>query len=103
MVVLLIGRSAAAVAGALLVLAAWSSVIRTLIVPRRASTWVTRWVHPMVIRAFQLATSSITDYGQQDRVLAGQAAAIPPLRPPLGPPPGETRTPPGIQVPTAAR
>jgi hypothetical protein len=36
MVVLLIGRSAAAVAGALLVLAAWSSVIRTLIVPRRA-------------------------------------------------------------------
>jgi len=36
MVVLLIGHSAAAVAGALLVLAAWASVIRTLIVPRRA-------------------------------------------------------------------
>jgi hypothetical protein len=37
MVVLLIGRSAAAVAGAVLVLAAWSSVIRTLIVPRRTA------------------------------------------------------------------
>jgi hypothetical protein len=36
MVVLLIGHSAAAIAGALLVLAAWASVIRTLIVPRRA-------------------------------------------------------------------
>jgi hypothetical protein len=75
-VALLIGRSAAAVAGAVLVLAAWASVIRTLVVPRRAGTWVTRWVHPMVIRAFQLATSSIADYRRQDRVLAGQAAAI---------------------------
>jgi hypothetical protein len=76
MMVLLIGRSAAAVAGTLLVLAAWSSVIRTLVVPRRAGTWVTRWVHPVVIRAFLLATSFITDYRRQDRVLAGQAAAI---------------------------
>jgi hypothetical protein len=76
MVVLLIGRSVAAVVGALLVLAAWSSVIRTLIVPRRAGTWATRWVHPTVIRAFLLATSSITDYRRRDRVLAGQAAAI---------------------------
>ena len=76
MMVLLIGRSAAAVAGAVLVLAAWASVIRTLIVPRRAGTWVTRWVHPLVIRAFRLATRSVTDYRLQDRVLSGQAAAI---------------------------
>jgi hypothetical protein len=76
MMVLLIGRSAAAVAGALLVLAAWASVIRTLVVPRRAGTWVTRWVHPIVIAAFRLATSSTADYRRQDRVLAGQAPAI---------------------------
>ena len=74
--ILLVGRWAAAVAGALLVLAAWVSVIRTLIVPRRAGTWVTRWVHPMVIRAFRLVTSFVADYRRQDRVLAGQAAAI---------------------------
>ena len=74
--ILLVGRLAAAVAGALLVLATWASVIRTLIVPRRAGTWVTRWVHPVVIRAFLLATRSITDYRRRDRVLAGQAPAI---------------------------
>ena len=76
MVVLLMARSAAALAGTVLVLAVWASVIRTLIVPRRAGTWVTRWVHPLVIRAFQLATSPIADYRRQDRILAGQAPVI---------------------------
>jgi len=76
MSVLLIGRFAAAVAGALLVLAVWASVIRTLIVPRRAASWVTRWVHPIVNRAFWWATRSIADYRRRDRLLAGQAATI---------------------------
>jgi hypothetical protein len=48
MVVPLIGRSTAAVVGALLVLTAWTSVIGTLIVPRPVSNWLTRWVDRIV-------------------------------------------------------
>ena len=43
MVVPLIGRSAAAVVGALLVLTAWYSAVGTLIVPRSVSSWLTVW------------------------------------------------------------
>jgi hypothetical protein len=66
----------AVVAGALLVLAAWASVIGTLIMPRPVGSWLTRWVDRSVNGAFRLVTSAIADYEQRDRVLAGQAAVI---------------------------
>ncbi len=75
-VVPLAGRSVAAVAGALLVLTAWVSVIGTVIVPRPVSSWLTRWVDRIVDRAFRLASSAIADYRRRDRVLAAQAPAI---------------------------
>jgi hypothetical protein len=76
MVVPLIGRSLAAVAGGLLVLTVWVSVIGTLIVPRPVGGWLTRWVDRFVNGAFSLATTAIADYRRRDRVLAGQAPAI---------------------------
>jgi hypothetical protein len=76
MVVPLIGRSVAAAGGGLLVLTAAASVVGTLIVPRRVSSWMTRWVDRIVNRAFQLAATAIADYRRRDRVLAAQAPAI---------------------------
>ena len=76
MVVPLIGRSAGAVAGALLVLMVWASVIETLIMPRAVGGWLTRWVDRIVNGVFRLATGVIAEYERRDRVLAGQAAAI---------------------------
>jgi hypothetical protein len=70
------GRSAAAVAGAVLVLTAGSSVIKTLIVPRAARSWLTRWVDQIVTAAFRVAGRRIGDYRRRDRVLAAQAPAI---------------------------
>jgi len=70
------GRSAAAVAGAVLVLTAGSSVIKTLIVPRAVSSWLTRWVDQIVTAAFRVAGRGIGDYRRRDRVLAAQAPAI---------------------------
>jgi hypothetical protein len=75
-VVPLIGRSVAAVAGALLVLTAWASAVGTLIVPRSVSSWLTRWVDRIVNGAFRLVTGAIADYRRRDRVLAAQAATI---------------------------
>jgi hypothetical protein len=76
MEVALLGRLLAAVAGGLLVLTVWGSVIGTLIVPRPVGSWLTRWVDRFVNGAFSLATSPIADYRRRDRVLLGQAAAI---------------------------
>jgi hypothetical protein len=76
MVVPLIGRSLAAVVGAVLVLTAVASVIGTLIVPRPVANWLTRWVDRTVNRGFWLATRVIADYERRDRMLAGQAAAV---------------------------
>lgn len=76
MVVPLIGRSVAAVAGALLVLTAWASAVGTLIVPRSVSSWLTRWVDRIVNGAFGLVAGVIAGYRRRDRVLAAQAAAI---------------------------
>ena len=76
MVIPLLGRYIAAAVGVLLVLTAWASVIGTLIVPRRVSSWLTRWVDRVVNRAFRLATGSFADYPRRDRVLSAQAAAI---------------------------
>ena len=76
MVVPLAGRSVAAVAGALLVLTAWTSAVGTLMVPRPVSSWLTRWVDRIVNKAFGLAARAIADYRHRDRVLASQAATI---------------------------
>jgi hypothetical protein len=76
MVVPLIGRWLAAVAGGLLVLAVWASVVGTLLVPRPVGNWLTRWVDRFVNGAFGLATTAVADYRRRDRALEGQAAAI---------------------------
>jgi len=76
MAVALVGRWVAAVAGGLLVLATWVSVIGTLMVPRPVGSWLTRWADRTVNGAFRLGTRGITDYRRRDRVLARQAAAI---------------------------
>jgi len=71
-----IGRSAAAVVGALLVLTAWYSAVATLIVPRSVRNWLTFWVDRLVNGAFRLATGAIAEYRRRDRLLAAEAAAI---------------------------
>jgi hypothetical protein len=76
MVVPLAARLVAAVAGGLLVLAAWASVTGTLIVSRSVGGWLTRWVDRIVTGAFGLAAVLITDYRRRDRLLAAQPAAI---------------------------
>ena len=76
MVIPLYARSVAAVAGALLVLAVWASVVGTVIVPRPVGSWLTRWVDQVVTGAFALATGVIDDHKRRDRLLAAQAATI---------------------------
>jgi hypothetical protein len=76
MTVAMIGRWVAAVAGGLLVLTAWASLVVTLIVARPVGNWLTHWVDRLVNGAFRLATSRMADYRRRDRILAGQAAAI---------------------------
>jgi hypothetical protein len=76
MVVPVIGRWLAAVAGGLLVLTVWGSVIGTLLVPRPVGSRLTRWVDRSVNGAFGLVTTAIADYRRRDRVLLRQAAAI---------------------------
>jgi hypothetical protein len=76
MVVPVAVRSLAAVAGALLVITAGTSIVGTVIVPRPVRSWLTRLVDRIVNKVFRLATAKITDYRRRDRVLAAQAAAI---------------------------
>jgi hypothetical protein len=76
MVVPLAARCVAAALGAALVLATWSSVIGTLIVPRMVGSWLTRWVDRVVLGAYRLVLRSVRDFRRRDRVLATQAAAI---------------------------
>ena len=76
MVVPLTARFVAATAGTLLVLAGASSVIRTLIVPRPTTSWLTGGVDRMVDGGYRLATAGINEYKRRDRVLATEAAAI---------------------------
>jgi hypothetical protein len=90
MVVPLAGRAVAAVLGGLLILSAARSMITTIIVPRPASSWLTRTVDWVVNRTFQLVTApvgrrlhdfknpsaGIITYRRRDRFLAGEAPAI---------------------------
>src|SRR5580658_634545 len=75
MVVPAAGRSLAAVAGGLLVIGAWASVIGTLVMPRRVSSWVTRWTDRVVNRAFIVAGDLAGEY-RRERILVAQAATI---------------------------
>jgi hypothetical protein len=70
------GRSLAAVAGGALVIMAWTSVIGTFVVPRRAGGWVTRWTDRVVNWAFILAAAAFTDHRRHERVLTYQAVTI---------------------------
>jgi len=58
-----------------LVLTAWASIVGTLIVPRRISSWLTRWADRSVNWVFQLITSATHQYQRRDQVLASQAPA----------------------------
>jgi hypothetical protein len=69
-------RDIAAIIGGLMVLAAWSSVIGTLIVSRSISGRLTRSMDRAIIAAYRLLTHRVTDYYHRDRVLSTQAAAI---------------------------
>jgi hypothetical protein len=74
MVVPVAVRSLAAVAGSALVIAAWASVIGTLIVPRRGS-WLARWTDRIVDRAFTVAAGA-AGRRRRDRVRVAQGVAI---------------------------
>lgn len=76
MAVPLAGRIIAAVFGGLLVIAAASSVIGTIIVPRPTGSWLIRSVDKAVVTAYRLATKSVRSHRTRDRVLASQAAVI---------------------------
>jgi hypothetical protein len=72
----LYARVAAAVIGGLLVVAVWTSVIETLVVPRAGGGKLARWVALTVVRAFRVATGMTANYRQRDRMLAMQSSAI---------------------------
>ncbi|MCU1587213.1 MAG: hypothetical protein JWN31_706 [Frankiales bacterium] len=63
-----------AVVGGALVLLAWSSVVTTLVVPRRSRDKVSRSVDRFVDALYRLATRRIRDYPSRDRRLASQAS-----------------------------
>jgi len=76
MVVPVAGRSLAAVVGGVLVIAAWASVIGTMVVPRRASSWVTRWTDWIVNLAFMAVAGAVHDWRRRERVHVPQGAMI---------------------------
>jgi hypothetical protein len=69
-------RVLAAVAGGLVILAAWASLIGTLIVPRPVSGRMSRWIDRLVLTGYRLVTYRVGNYRRRDRVLSTQAAAI---------------------------
>jgi hypothetical protein len=75
MVVPLDVRCIAAALGAALVLAAWVSIIQTLIVPRPAGSRLPRLVNRVVLSAYRLAARNLKDLHLRDRALATQPAA----------------------------
>ena len=62
MVVPVFARSVAAAVGAVLVIAAWVTVVGNLIVPRQVGGRLNRWTHPAVLGTFRLATAKLADY-----------------------------------------
>jgi hypothetical protein len=76
MVVPLAARWAAAACGALFVLAAWQSLVGTVVVPRLVGNRMTRLVDRVIIGAYGLVIRPVTEYRRRDRILATQAAAV---------------------------
>src|ERR1700727_414542 len=76
MVVPLAARWVAGVAGLLLVLTAWSSVIVTLIVSRQVASWVTGLVDRGVVLVFNLLARNIDDSHRRARLLTMEPATI---------------------------
>jgi len=76
MIVPLVWRAIGAAVGALLVLTAASSEIGTLIVPRPATGWLTRWVDRVVDQAYRVVVVRIPDHRRQDKIMATEAAAL---------------------------
>jgi hypothetical protein len=84
MVVPVVARSLAAVAGGALVIVAWTSVLGTLFVPRRKGNWLTRWTDRIVNwafivaadrivnRAFIVDTGPLAAWRRRERVLVAQ-------------------------------
>jgi hypothetical protein len=63
-----------ALIGAALVITTWSSVITTLVIPRRSRDRISRLVDHSVDRIYRVATSRVRNYASRDRRLATQAA-----------------------------
>ena len=63
-----------ALVGAALVLLTWSSVIRTLVVPRHSHDRISRWVDRGVNGLYRMTTRRVRDYPTRDRRLASQAS-----------------------------
>ena len=76
MVVPLAVRSVAGVAGLVLVLITWFSVIVTLIVSRSVASWMMRVADLGVVMTFNLLARNIDDYHRRDRVLTMQPATM---------------------------
>ncbi|MEK6439816.1 hypothetical protein [Pseudonocardia sp. T1-2H] len=70
---MLVVRIAEALAGGLLVLATWWSVLVTLVVPRGKTTMITRALFRGMRTPFVLFASLSRDYGRIDAVLAARA------------------------------
>jgi len=69
MVVPFAARSVAGVAGLVLVLMTWFSVIVTLIVSRSVASWTVDQADRVVVMVFNLLAKNIDDYHRRDRVL----------------------------------
>jgi hypothetical protein len=76
MVMPLAVRSVAGVAGLLLVLTAWYSVIVTLIVSRSVASWMMQVADLGVAMTYNLLARNIDDYHRRDRVLTMQPATM---------------------------
>jgi hypothetical protein len=71
-----IARAVAAVVGGLLVLAAATSVVGTLIVPRPVGSWLTRFVDKAVNGTFRIVAAPVKSYRRRDRIFAAEAAVL---------------------------
>lgn len=67
-------KAALALMGGLLVVLTWGSVITTLVVPRRSSDRISRFVDRAVDALYRLATRWVKDYPSRDHRLASQAS-----------------------------
>jgi hypothetical protein len=64
-----------AVAGGVLVVLTWSSVLAALVVPRRSRDRISRAVLTAVEGAYRGSTARVADFARRDRILATQAPA----------------------------